>query len=248
VVRPTPVISVRCTGPKGPLTPVLFPLRPRISGPFTTAFPQLLIERYRGSRRWGPNSYFPTGSPLGPRGALGKSPRRMGHCPPHELIRQSLAKLSDIHPFFGMDYLVFKQGKIPVGRKTDFPINRNLEDFLRLHYKPDLKSTFYFQPFKTSSSAGRWLSHKYPHSGAQKTRTSGRLSAAFLHDRNTDQWGWSQDYMQVLRSQLNIDKVERIPVFWIAVWLYRDKNWPTSTNASSVVGSSCGSFTSPQRN
>jgi len=60
--------------------------------------------------------------------------------------------------------------------------------------------------------------------------------------------GWSQDYMQVLRSQINIDKVERIPVFWIAVWLYRDKNWLTSTNASSVVGSSCGSFTSPQRN
>ena len=69
---------------------------------------------------------------------------------PRELIRQALSELSDIHPFFGMDFLVFKQGKIPVGTKTDFPINRNLEEFLTQYYKPDLKSKFYYQPFKTS--------------------------------------------------------------------------------------------------
>jgi hypothetical protein len=154
---------------------------------------------------------------------------------PHELIRRALTELSGIHPFFGMDYLVFKQGEILIGAKTTFPINRNLEEFLRLHYKPDLKSKFYFQPFKTSSRVGRWLSYKYPFSGAQKTRTSGRLAAAFLHDRNTDQWGWSRNYIRVLRSQLDIDRTERIPIFWVAVWLYRHKDWPDRTTASSIV-------------
>lgn len=154
---------------------------------------------------------------------------------PYDLVRRALSELSNIHPFFGMDYLVFKQGRIPVGRKTTFAINKNLEEFLRLYYKPDLKSKFYFQPFKTSSRAGRWLSYKYPASGAQKTRTSGRLGAAFLHDRNTDQWGWRPDYIRVLRSQLDIDKTERIPVFWLAVWLYRHRDWPNESNASAIV-------------
>src|SRR5271170_4445319 len=150
---------------------------------------------------------------------------------PHELIRQSLSELSDIHPFFGMDFLVFKQGEIPIGTKTNFPINSSLKKFMALHYKPDLKSKWYFQPLKTSSRTGRWLSWKYPFSGAQKTRTSGRLAAAFLHDRNTDQWGWRSNYIEVLREQLDIDKTDRIPAFWVAVWLYRHKDWPDKTNA-----------------
>jgi len=154
---------------------------------------------------------------------------------PIELIRRALSELSDIHPFFGITYLVCKQGELPVGKMTSFPINRAEEDFLRLHYKPDLKSEFYFQPFKTSSRAGRWLSHKYPFSGSQKTRTSGPLAAPFLHERNTDQWGWKPDYIKVLRSKMDVDKTERIPAFWLAVWLYRHKDWPDRTTAGSIV-------------
>src|SRR4051794_40753786 len=98
---------------------------------------------------------------------------------PPELIRQALSELSDIHPFFGITYLVCKKGRLPIGSMTNFPINKAEEEFLRLHYKPDLKSTFYFQPFRTSSRIGRWLSHKYPSSGSQSTRTRGQLAAAF---------------------------------------------------------------------
>jgi hypothetical protein len=154
---------------------------------------------------------------------------------PVQIIRQALSELSQIHPFFGITYLVCKQGNLPVGSMTNFPINRAEEEFLTLRYKPDLKSTFYFQPFKTSSRAGRWLSHKYPFSGSQKTRTTGRLAAAFLHKRNTDLWGWNLDYIKVLRSALDIDKTERIPAFWIAVWLYRHNDWPERTTARVIV-------------
>jgi hypothetical protein len=154
---------------------------------------------------------------------------------PHPLIRQALSELSDIHPFFGITYLVCKQGQLPIGNMTNFPINKAEEDFLRVHYKPDLKSTFYFQPFRTSSRIGRWLSHKYPSSGSQSTRTRGQLAAAFLHKRNTDQWGWNRDYIKVLRSKLDTDGTERIPAFWLSVWLYRDRNWPDGTTASAIV-------------
>lgn len=156
---------------------------------------------------------------------------------PHELIRRSLSELSAIHPFFGLDFLVFKQGEIPIGTKTNFPINSRLKEFMTLYYKPDLKSTRYFQPFKTSSREGPWVTWKYPFSGAQKTRTSGRLAAAFLHDRNTDQWGWRSNYVEVLREELDIGKTDRISAFWLATWLYRHRDWPDDTNALAMVRS-----------
>lgn len=154
---------------------------------------------------------------------------------PPELIRQALSGLSEIHPFFGITFLVCKQRELPVGEMTNFKINKAEEDFLRLHFKPDFKSTYYFQPFRTSSLQGRWLSHKYPWSGSQKTRTSGELSKAFLHRRTTDLWGWNNNYIKVLRSKLDIDKTERIPAFWLSVWLYRDRKWPNGTTAGAIV-------------
>lgn len=154
---------------------------------------------------------------------------------PHELIRQSLSQLSGIHPFFGVTFLVCKQAELPVGTMTTFSINNAEKDFLRLYYKPDLKSEWYFQPFKTSSREEGWVSKKYPSSGSQKTRTMGRLAGAFLHERNTALWGWKKDYIKVLRAELDIDKTDRIPAFWVAVWLYRHRDWLDRTNAGSIV-------------
>ncbi|HEV2498434.1 MAG TPA: AAA family ATPase [Terriglobia bacterium] len=152
-----------------------------------------------------------------------------------KLIRQAVTGLGDIHPFFGITYLVCKRDMLPVGKMIEFPINKAEEEFLRQHYKPDLKSDYYFQPFRTSSRQGRWLSHKYPHSGSQKTRTSGELSKAFLHTRATNLWGWQNNYVKVLRSKMDIDKTERIPAFWLAVWLYRERDWPKATTGAVIV-------------
>lgn len=154
---------------------------------------------------------------------------------PGELIRRALSELSGIHPFFGITYLVCKSGELPVGKMISFPINKAEEEFLHQHYKPDLKSSYYFQPFRTSSLQGRWLSHKYPSSGSQKTRTSGELSKAFLHKRATDLWGWQDDYIKVLGSKMSIDKTERIPAFWLAVWLYRQRDWASTTTGAAIV-------------
>src|SRR6266567_7002201 len=122
---------------------------------------------------------------------------------PLELVRRALSELTELHPFFGITYLVCKRGELPVGSKTSFAINKEEEDFMRVHYRPEMKSKFYFQPFRTSSRVGRWLSHKYPSSGSQKTRTSGPLAGAFLHERKTDLWGWAENYIEVLRSKLD---------------------------------------------
>lgn len=148
---------------------------------------------------------------------------------------RALDRLGVLHPFFGITFLVCKKRKLPVGRMVSLPINNAEEQFLRNYYHPDLKSKFFFQPFRTSSRLGRWLSPKYPSSGSQSTRTRGQLAAAFLHKRDSDLWGWSRSYIDVLRSKLDQDNSGRVPAFWLAVWLFRNREWPEKTSPSDVV-------------
>jgi hypothetical protein len=152
-----------------------------------------------------------------------------------ESVKEAAERLGSFHPFFGITFLVCKKGDIPVGKSIPFPINAAEETFLRAHYKPDVGSNFFYQPFRTSSRSGRWLSPKYPYSGSQTNRTRGDLSLAFIHEKGTDQWGWARGYVGALRAKLETDKSGPIPAFWLAVWLYRDKNWSEGTAPKDVV-------------
>ncbi len=152
-----------------------------------------------------------------------------------EQIKNCLARLGVFHPFFGITFLVCKKAKLPVGRRTSFPINREEEEFLTQNYKPDVTSKYYFQPFRTSSRAGGWLSPKYPSSGSQSTRTRGDLAGAFIHAKDTDEWGWSRQYIAVLRKKLDRDKTPNVPAFWLAAWLFRDQDWPPNVTPNDLI-------------
>jgi hypothetical protein len=152
-----------------------------------------------------------------------------------EVVFQALQKLENVHPFFEITFLVCKRQKLPVGRMTSFAINGAEEQFLNEYYHPDLKSRYFFQPFRTSSRLGRWLSPKYPSSGSQETRTQGDLAAAFLHEHKTALWGWRPSYVDVLRRKSDRDRTDRVPAFWLAVWLYGNREWPGDTTARAVV-------------
>jgi hypothetical protein len=152
-----------------------------------------------------------------------------------ELIRRSVRELATLHPFFGITYLVCKKGNIPIGRKTHFAINKAEEDFLKEYYKPDAHSEYYYHPFKTSGDKNGWIASKYPYSGSQSTRTRGGLSKAFLHNLGTDEWGWDQEYVDVLEEKLRRDHVHYVPVFWLAVWLFRNRKWNEHADVESVI-------------
>lgn len=152
-----------------------------------------------------------------------------------EVIAEALTNLSNLHPFFGITFLVCKQAELPVGRMTSFPINKAEETFLGQFYHPDLSSKYFYQPFRTSSRAGKWLAPKYASSGSQSTRTRGHFAKAFLHERNTDQWGWARQYVAVLKEKLEQDGGERIPAFWLAAWLFRNRKWSQSSGAQAIV-------------
>src|SRR5438477_10153669 len=151
-----------------------------------------------------------------------------------EIVRQSIDQLAHLHPFFGITFLVCKMGKLPVGNSQPFSVNNLEEEFLGQYYRPNLNSKFYFSPFKTSQT-GRWLSPRYPSTGSQKTRTAGLLSNAFIHKRATNLWGWKPDYVDVLQQKLEQDRTGRVPGFWLAAWLFRNRDLRPHTRASDLI-------------
>jgi hypothetical protein len=152
-----------------------------------------------------------------------------------EHVRESLSRLKPFHPFFGMDFLVAKLGNLPIGGTKAFSFDGKVDEFLRRYYKPDPGSQHFFQPFRTTSRTKQWLSAKYPSSTSQSTRTKSDLAPAFLHEKDTDRWGWANDYVSVLRRKLERDKKGSTPAYWLAVWLFRSKGWREGTTPEIVV-------------
>jgi hypothetical protein len=151
-----------------------------------------------------------------------------------EVVRRAIDQFAHLHPFFGITFLVCKKSKLPVGSTETLAIDAAENQFLLEYYRPNLASKFYFQPFKTSKS-GRWLSPRYSSTSSQKTRTAGLLAKAFLHKRNTTLWGWHQDYINVLQEKLELDKTGRVPAFWLATWLFRNRNFRPNTRPTDLV-------------
>lgn len=140
-------------------------------------------------------------------------------------IQRAITELKRVHPFFGITFLACKRGMIPVGTSSSFQINKKEDNLLSQYYKPDIHSSWYYHPFRTSGVRGGWVSARYASTGSQKTRTSGHLAKAFIHRRATAQWGWSDNYLQVLSKQLLVDRTYHVPAYWLAVWLYRSEKW-----------------------
>ena len=151
-----------------------------------------------------------------------------------ELVSEAIEHLSRVHPFFGITFLVCKRADLPVGNAVPIPINTEEQNFLDQFYRPDLESAYYFQPFRVAGNK-RWLAHKYPMSGSQSTRTRGQFARAFIHQSDSDLWGWTQDYVAVLRAKLERDKGGKVPAFWLAIWLYRHRKFARTTTAKQVV-------------
>jgi len=56
-----------------------------------------------------------------------------------------------------------------------------------------------------------------------------------LHDTDTDIWGWSTDYVAVLRAKLERDKSGKVPAFWLATWLFRHRKFGRQTTSKQII-------------
>jgi hypothetical protein len=147
-------------------------------------------------------------------------------------IKTSIKVLSEIHTFFGITFLACKKIDLPVGQKVEVQLDAITKEFMERHNKLDPQSNFYFQPFASSNQNKKWVRSDYPSSGLQAVNTQ-TFGSAFLHDRNTRLWAWKNSYVDVLESKLLRRK--KISSFDLAVWIYRDFNWPVGTKAAEVI-------------
>ncbi len=150
-----------------------------------------------------------------------------------KLLEKALGEIVVFHMFFGTTFLVFKKGEIPVGSTKNFAIDTEERKFLDQYYKPKRSSSYYYRPMRPTQKDRFWLDARYPGSGSQSTRTRGKIAAALMHESNTQIWGWQENYIDILAAQLPTNK--KIPVFYLAVWLYREREWNSNTIAADII-------------
>lgn len=148
-------------------------------------------------------------------------------------IKLSLKQLESHQMFYGTTFLVFKKGELPVGETRVFPIDSEERKFLDLYYRPKKTSSYYYRPMRAGQKDKSWLDHKYPGAGSQSLRTRGKKAAAFIHETDTQIWGWQKGYIEILKSDLN--KFGKIPLFHLAVWLYREKDWQEDVQVNLIA-------------
>lgn len=150
-----------------------------------------------------------------------------------EQLESSLRKLDPINPFFGISFLAFKKLGLRIGDPRPVNIAEEETAILEADYNPQPTSGYYYIPLrKTGPKKKRWVSkRKYPSSTLQKTRTT-TFAEAFMHPRNRPEWAWKPDYLSKLVSLANAVKV---PTFDLAVWMFRDRDWPENTQPADIV-------------
>lgn len=129
-------------------------------------------------------------------------------------VLKSIKALGVVHPFIGITFVACKKFNLPVGRTAELRMDGLTKQHMDEHHRLAPQSSHYYQPFRAKQT---WLSSKYPSSRLQAINTQ-TCAGAFIHPRKTRHWGWSQGYVDVLAGLLRGD---RVPIFDLAVWLYR---------------------------
>lgn len=139
-----------------------------------------------------------------------------------EQVRLSLIKLREVHPYFGMAFLAFKEDRLPVGRQKRMKFSSLMRSFLDRYYRVSDRSSSpcYYNPFATSNRSSRWLSNRSA-DAALRRMTVDTFGAAVVHEKNQPMWGWRDDYVDVLAGFQSAGASSLIPIFHLAVWLFR---------------------------
>lgn len=149
-------------------------------------------------------------------------------------IRHSIKQLEPMHPFFGMAFLAFKNFELPIGQRVRIGFAKLMRNFLSEYFKPSASYPGYYNPFRTSDPSNRWLTHKYP-SGALQRITVDTFGAALIHDKNDPRWGWRENYVDVLMRRQRETNSARIPVFHLAVWIFRNQEFNEGVSPEELI-------------
>lgn len=148
-----------------------------------------------------------------------------------EQIGQSVKRLNDLNPFFGITFLAFKQQNLPVGKTKPIKSTATLDIFLRSYYQPAQDYDGFYTPFKTwDNKKKRWNSHLY--ASSLHVIASQTFKDVLLHGGGGN-WGWQADYIDMIVTKHL--RNQRIPTFDLAVWLYHSHEWPEDLSATKIM-------------
>ncbi len=148
-------------------------------------------------------------------------------------IHESLRTLKPYNAFFSITFLVLKKAKVPVGSKKRLSLDAENRRFLQEHFQVHPKSKYFFRVMRQNASAKDWVEPNYASTGLQAVNTQ-TFRDALLHERNANAWGWREDYIQQLAAKLPRRGL-RIPLFDLAVWLYKYRKWEDGIRRADVV-------------
>ena len=148
-------------------------------------------------------------------------------------IQKSLEALANIHPFFGTSFLAFKQSNLPVDGTKTLNFSSAVNQVLRRYYAPLASYQGFYSPFATSNKNNRWQNKRYGSTTVQRI-TADTFGDAFLHTKQSQEWGWRADYVEALASHLEQLNTGKIPAFHLAVWLFRQEVWKQETTRGEV--------------
>ena len=148
-------------------------------------------------------------------------------------IDEALRVLEPYNAFFGITFLVLKKVGVPVGSKMRLRLDAENKRFLEDHYGIHPKSRYFFRVFRPSVKARDWVAPNYASTGLQAINTQ-TFRDAILHEKNDNTWGWADDYLVRLANRLPRASI-RIPLFHLAVWIYKYRPLPEQYNRADVV-------------
>ena len=148
-------------------------------------------------------------------------------------IEEAIRNLEPYNAFFGVTFLVLKKSDVPIGSRKRLLLNAETKKFLEEYYRVHPKSEYYFRVFRPSDKTKDWVARDYASKGLQSTNTR-TFRDAFLHEKNGKTWGWTTDYLVHLASKLPRARI-KVPLFQLAVWIYKDRPFEESCTKANVV-------------
>ena len=148
-------------------------------------------------------------------------------------VEEALRVLERYNPFFGITFLVLKRAGVPIGSRVRLNLDAQNRRFLEEHYRLHPKSQYFFRVFRPNNKAKDWVEPNYASTGLQAINTQ-TFRDAILHEKNDNTWGWASDYIDHLAGRLPRGSI-RIPLFHLAVWLYRNSPFEDNVSRDYVV-------------
>ncbi len=136
------------------------------------------------------------------------------------------------HPFIGITYLACKKAEFPEGETKGISLDAVTKKHLEDHHHLDLRSQYYFQPFKSSKI---WVTRKYPSSGLQAINTQ-TFREVFIHQRGSRRWGFKKNHVEKIHQIVGeLSGFNLIPLLAIAIWMGKDREWDDNATQESII-------------